>query len=71
MTTAIEFGVRLPTSGPLATQANIVRTAREAERLGFDDLWVNDFIVWNSHLDTKFVPSGSAESAEAAREEDG
>ena len=36
------MGISLPTSGPFATAANIFTVAEHAERLGFDDVWVND-----------------------------
>lgn len=36
------FGIGLPTSGPFAGVDTILRLAAESERLGYDDLWVND-----------------------------
>lgn len=38
------FGVALPTSGPLAAERNVHAVAELAERLGYDDLWVNDHL---------------------------
>lgn len=38
------FGVALPTSGPLASARSVHAVAELAERLGYDDLWVNDHI---------------------------
>ncbi|MDQ3811412.1 MAG: TIGR03619 family F420-dependent LLM class oxidoreductase [Chloroflexota bacterium] len=38
----IGFGVALPTSGPFATAANILRVATQVGEYGFDDVWVND-----------------------------
>ena len=35
----MELGVALPTSGRLASPANIVRIAQEAERLGYAAVW--------------------------------
>ncbi len=41
----IEFGVRVPNSGPLAAKDNLVKASQEAERLGFDTVWVHDHVV--------------------------
>jgi alkanesulfonate monooxygenase SsuD/methylene tetrahydromethanopterin reductase-like flavin-dependent oxidoreductase (luciferase family) len=35
----MDLGVALPTSGRLASPANIVRIAQEAERLGYASVW--------------------------------
>ena len=35
----MELGIALPTAGPLASPAAIVRVAREAESLGYDAVW--------------------------------
>jgi probable F420-dependent oxidoreductase len=35
----MELGIALPTAGALATPANIVRVAQEAERLGYASVW--------------------------------
>ena len=56
------FGARIPVAGPLANASSIVRTAREAERLGFDTLWVHDYLVWNKLLDSVHISCGSKES---------
>ncbi len=56
-----EFGVRLPVAGPLASTEAIRTTSREAERLGFDALWVHDFIPWTKHQDRTHVSCGSIE----------
>jgi len=42
----VEFGVGLPTTGPLATPMNIVRVAREAERLGYAAVWVGERLLF-------------------------
>ncbi|TAJ76415.1 LLM class flavin-dependent oxidoreductase, partial [bacterium] len=42
----IQFGVRVPNSGPLSSIANIVKATKEAEELGFDSIWVHDHVVW-------------------------
>jgi probable F420-dependent oxidoreductase len=41
----MELGVALPTSGALASPANIARVAREAERLGYDALWTYERLL--------------------------
>jgi len=62
----VEFGVRLPVAGPLATSAAVQRTAQRAEQLGFDALWVHDFIGWTTFQDRTHVSCGSVEAVEAA-----
>jgi probable F420-dependent oxidoreductase len=41
----MKFGVALPTSGALASPANIARVAQEAERLGYDSLWTYERLL--------------------------
>lgn len=41
---AMQVGVKLPTSGPLARPDVIERVVREVEALGFDSVWVNDHV---------------------------
>jgi probable F420-dependent oxidoreductase len=62
----VEFGVRLPVAGPLATPEGIKRTAQRAEQLEFDALWVHDFIAWTTFQDRTHVSCGSVEAVEAA-----
>jgi len=40
----VRFGIALPQYGP-ATAESLTRTARQAEELGFDDVWVADHIA--------------------------
>lgn len=56
------FGVRIPVAGPLAEPGAIKRSATEAERLGFDSIWVHDYIVWNKLLDSIHISCGSKEA---------
>ncbi len=56
------FGVRIPVAGPLASPESIRRGALEAERLGFDTLWVHDYLVWNRELDSMHISCGSKEA---------
>ena len=41
----MELGVALPTSGRLASPANIVRIAQEAERLGYAAVWTYERLL--------------------------
>lgn len=41
----MELGIALPTSGPLASPANIARAAQEIERLGYDSLWTYERLL--------------------------
>ncbi len=59
--TRVGFGVRLPVAGPLASPSAIATTARLAEVLGFDALWVHDYIVWTKELDRTHVSCGAIE----------
>ncbi|MGH8913054.1 MAG: LLM class flavin-dependent oxidoreductase [Acidimicrobiia bacterium] len=59
---AAQFGVRLPVAGPLSSADAIRRTARAAEDLGFDAVWVHDFIVWTRLQDRTHISSGSLEA---------
>lgn len=56
------YGARIPVAGPLADPASITRSAQEAERLGFDTLWVHDYLVWNRLLDSIHISCGSKEA---------
>ncbi len=60
------FGVRLPCAGVLASPAAMVRAAREAEDLGYDSVWVHDYLIWNKTLDRVHLSCGSREAVEAA-----
>jgi probable F420-dependent oxidoreductase len=60
------FGVRMPCAGPLAGPDAMQQAAQEAERLGFDSLWVHDYIIWTKALDRIHISCGSREAVEAA-----
>jgi len=64
---AVEFGVRVPAGGPLSSPKHMALAARAGEDLGFDALWVHDFIVWTRLQDKTHVSCGAAE---LFREED-
>ena len=57
----IEVGLRLPVAGPLSSVEAITRVAREADALGFDALWVHDYIVWTRELDRTHISCGRSE----------
>ncbi len=42
---ALKFGVHLPQSGPAASARAIRAVARQAEELGFSDVWVSDHLA--------------------------
>jgi probable F420-dependent oxidoreductase len=58
----IQFGVRVPNSGPLSSIENIVKATKEAEELGFDSIWVHDHVVWSSEMHRHHISSGAAEA---------
>jgi len=58
----VEFGVRLPNSGPLAAPDSILKSAEIAEQLGYDSVWVHDHITWGTEQHRGHLSSGSAEA---------
>ncbi len=60
------FGVRLPCAGVLASPQAMVRVAREAEALGYDSVWVHDYLIWTQRLDREHLSCGSREAVEKA-----
>jgi probable F420-dependent oxidoreductase len=64
----IEFGVRVPNSGPLAAKNNLIKAAQEAERLGFDTVWVHDHVVWSSEMHKHHISSGAHEALQEDQE---
>ncbi|MDQ1732463.1 MAG: hypothetical protein QOK10_2622, partial [Pseudonocardiales bacterium] len=60
--TNIEFGIRVPNSGPLSSVENLVRTAKKAEDLGFDTVWTHDHVVWSSEMHRHHISSGSMDA---------
>ena len=58
----ITFGVRVPNSGPLASPAAIAQVAQEAERFGFDSVWVHDHLTWTEEIHRTHISSGSDEA---------
>ena len=64
--TRTTFGVRLPTSGPLATVEAVLKSVEVLESLGYDSLWTNDHISWIPESLTHF----SAGAMEAVADQD-
>lgn len=64
-----EFGIRLPVAGPLANVESIRTVAQAGEGLGYDTLWVHDFIGWTKYQDRTHVSCGSLDAVEAAGDE--
>lgn len=60
----MEFSVRLPTSNSVASVENIVRVAREAERLGFEGVSVHDHLAFAGD----WVACGSIEARDGEKE---
>jgi alkanesulfonate monooxygenase SsuD/methylene tetrahydromethanopterin reductase-like flavin-dependent oxidoreductase (luciferase family) len=60
------FGLGLPTSGPFSQPEIILRFADEGERLGFDDLWLNDHL----NFDRARMSGSPAGTLDAIRDQD-
>jgi alkanesulfonate monooxygenase SsuD/methylene tetrahydromethanopterin reductase-like flavin-dependent oxidoreductase (luciferase family) len=57
----VTVGVRLPNSGPFATADNLLTLGEDAERLGYDAVWVHDHISWAPSMLTH-LGAGSLEA---------
>ncbi len=53
-------------AGVLASPGAMLRVAQEAEELGYDSVWVHDYLIWNKTLDRVHLSCGSREAVEAA-----
>ena len=62
----VTFGVRLPTSGPLASVDAVFKSVDALDKLGYDTMWTNDHISWIPESLTHF----SAGSMEAVADQD-
>ncbi len=51
----------------MASAKNIARISQEGEALGYDALWVHDYIVWTKELDRTHVSCGSIELVKDAQ----
>lgn len=50
----MEIGLHLPHVGPLATREGITTFAQDAERLGYDSLWVSDHVVVPRTIESRY-----------------
>jgi len=50
----MRFGLHLPSAQPGANAQDILSVARDAERLGFDSVWMFDHLFTPVHLDSKY-----------------
>lgn len=57
----MDFGFHLPFFGPDATRETVLGLARDAERLGFDSLWVSDHVVVPCQIRSRYPysPTGA------------
>ena len=57
----MKVGLLLPVTGPQATQENITQVAKDAEKEGFDSLWVFERLLWPLNPQTPYpaTPDGS------------
>jgi probable F420-dependent oxidoreductase len=62
----MDFGLTIPTRGPLATPAAVAAFARRAEELGFGHLAVPDHVVVPRSIDSRYPYSASGEFPGAA-----
>ena len=55
------MGITLPQAGQQATRENVVRMAQNAEKEGFDSLWVFERLLWPINPQTPYpvTPDGS------------
>lgn len=58
----MKIGVKLPNSGPFASADRIRTVALEAERLGYDSLWVHDHITRSAADAKNHFVAGSVEA---------
>lgn len=63
----MQYGVRMPNSGPFASQEALYKTAVLAEKLGFDALMTHDHVNWGVEDKYHFY-CGSREAADAKKD---
>ncbi|MEE9551082.1 MAG: LLM class flavin-dependent oxidoreductase, partial [Candidatus Binatia bacterium] len=64
----IQFGIRVPNSGPLSSIESIVQATQFAEEVGFDSIWVHDHVVWSSEMHRHHISSGATEAVRENQE---
>ena len=57
----MKIGITLPQFGPDATKDNILKIALDAEKEGFDSIWVGERLLWPLKPQTPYpgTPDGS------------
>ena len=60
----MKFGIRLPVVGPFASKDSIVHTAKLAEELGFDSIWMQGHLLWTKWRESVAPNVGAVESVE-------
>jgi probable F420-dependent oxidoreductase len=57
----LKIGITLPQVGPQATRENVIQMAKNAEKEGFDSLWVFERLLWPINPQTPYpvTPDGS------------
>ena len=57
----MKVGITLPNLGPQATRDNVLQTATQAEKEGFDSVWTIERILWPLKPQTQHpvTPDGS------------
>ena len=59
----LKVGITLPQAGQQATRENVIQTAQQAEKEGFDSLWVFERLLWPINPQTPWgfsvTPDGS------------
>ncbi len=63
----MRFGVKLPQSGPQASPEAIAQTAQQAERLGFDSVFVFDRLLYPTNPRTPYPGSPDGKLPEGTR----
>ena len=58
----LEFGIRLPTGGPLASTSSVRKIAQEAENLGYSTVWARDNLTWSVEMAKTHISEGSMEA---------
>lgn len=66
----IQFGVRLPVSGPLASVEAIESVASDAESLGYSSVWVHDHLTWTGEMHKHHISSGASEAVSEEQDPD-
>jgi alkanesulfonate monooxygenase SsuD/methylene tetrahydromethanopterin reductase-like flavin-dependent oxidoreductase (luciferase family) len=50
----LKVGISLPQAGQQATKENVVRMAQNAEKEGFDSIWVFESLLWPMNPQTPY-----------------